>query len=258
MSRAGLTPAARRAMHRALDGAPDAVERVAQKPPAPATRRRARGRSLARAVPLVAFLDDRPRLKHFSLGFLAGACAMAAIAMEEVKRMVAARDDERRRERDARRRARIEKKAVNKLNSVPIIVEMSDEEAGDGIGGDVGTRDEEHKMALLVREDVAMGAGKLAAQAGHAAVGAAMATRDRSPMLMGRWECDGQKKVTLGVKNLRVMNELLGEAKTARLTTFVVEDAGRTEVEPGTVTVAAIGPAAASDIDKITGHLRLY
>jgi peptidyl-tRNA hydrolase len=29
-------------------------------------------------------------------------------------------------------------------------------------------------------------------------------------------------------------------------------------VEPGTVTVAAIGPAAASDIDKITGHLRLY
>ena len=121
MSRAGLTPAARRAMDRALDGAPDAVERVAQKPPAPATRRRARGRSLARAVPLVAFLDDRPRLKHFSLGFLAGACAMAAIAMEEVKRMVAARDDERRRERDARRRARIEKKAVNKLNSVPIL-----------------------------------------------------------------------------------------------------------------------------------------
>ena len=115
MSRAGLTPAARRAMDRALDGAPDAVERVAQKPPAPATRRRARGRSLARAVPLVAFLDDRPRLKHFSLGFLAGACAMAAIAMEEVKRMVAARDDERRRERDARRRARIEKKAVNKF-----------------------------------------------------------------------------------------------------------------------------------------------
>ena len=140
MSRAGLTPAARRAMDRALDGAPDAVERVAQKPPAPATRRRARGRSLARAVPLVAFLDDRPRLKHFSLGFLAGACAMAAIAMEEVKRMVAARDDARRRERDARRRARIEKKAVNKLNSVPIIVEMSDEEAGDGDRGETSGR----------------------------------------------------------------------------------------------------------------------
>ena len=68
----------------------------------------------------------------------------------------------------------------------------------------------------------------------------------------------GQDSVALGVKNLRVMNELVGEAKAARLTTFVGEDAGRTEVEPGTVTVAAIGPAAASDIDKITGHLRLY
>jgi len=249
-------------MDRALDGAQyDAVERVPPKPPAPATRRRARGRSLARAVPLVAFLDDRPRLKHFTLGFVAGACAAIAIAIDECKRKMAERDDARGREREARRRAKMEKKAVNALNSVPIIVELSDEEAsaGDGGGGDVGTGDERaYKMVLLVREDVVMGAGKLAAQAGHAAVGAATATRERRPTSMARWEIDGQKKVALGVKNLRVMNELVGEAKAARLTTFVVEDAGRTEVEPGTVTVAAIGPAAASDIDKITGHLRLY
>ena len=105
---------------------------------------------------------------------------------------MAERDDARGREREARRRAKMEKKAVNALNSVPIIVELSDEEAsaGDGGGGDVGTGDERaYKMVLLVREDVVMGAGKLAAQAGHAAVGAATATRDRSAdARWRRWE----------------------------------------------------------------------
>ena len=74
-------------MDRALDGAQyDAVERVPPKPPAPATRRRARGRSLARAVPLVAFLDDRPRLKHFYARLPRRRVrAMAAIAIDEVQ-----------------------------------------------------------------------------------------------------------------------------------------------------------------------------
>lgn len=39
--------------------------------------------------------------------------------------------------------------------------------------------------------------------------------------------------------------------------THVVRDAGRTEVEPSTLTVAALGPTAVSQIDSVTGHLSL-
>jgi PTH2 family peptidyl-tRNA hydrolase len=37
----------------------------------------------------------------------------------------------------------------------------------------------------------------------------------------------------------------------------VVRDAGRTEVEAGSVTVLAVGPATAELIDMVTGELRL-
>jgi peptidyl-tRNA hydrolase, PTH2 family len=39
---------------------------------------------------------------------------------------------------------------------------------------------------------------------------------------------------------------------------MVRRDAGRTQVEAGSLTVAAIGPAKVGDIDAITGHLSLY
>jgi PTH2 family peptidyl-tRNA hydrolase len=37
----------------------------------------------------------------------------------------------------------------------------------------------------------------------------------------------------------------------------MVIDAGRTEVEPNTCTCLAIGPHKSSEIDKITGELKL-
>ena len=35
-------------------------------------------------------------------------------------------------------------------------------------------------------------------------------------------------------------------------------DAGRTQIAAGSVTVLALGPAAAADIDQVTGHLKLF
>ena len=42
-------------------------------------------------------------------------------------------------------------------------------------------------------------------------------------------------------------------ARAAGLPTYTIEDAGRTEVEPGTRTVTAIGPAPKALLDAITG-----
>lgn len=41
------------------------------------------------------------------------------------------------------------------------------------------------------------------------------------------------------------------------LHTILITDAGRTQVEPGTVTCVGIGPALASKIDKVTGELKM-
>ena len=50
---------------------------------------------------------------------------------------------------------------------------------------------------------------------------------------------------------------LIVAAKLQNIVAEDVCDAGRTEVEPGTRTVAAFGPAPCSAIDSITGKLRL-
>lgn len=41
------------------------------------------------------------------------------------------------------------------------------------------------------------------------------------------------------------------------LMTYLVVDAGRTQIAAGSKTVLAIGPAPKSQIDAVTGHLRL-
>lgn len=47
------------------------------------------------------------------------------------------------------------------------------------------------------------------------------------------------------------------EARAANLTVSLIQDAGRTQVAPGSRTVLAIGPGLSTDIDKVTGHLKL-
>jgi len=99
----------------------------------------------------------------------------------------------------------------------------------------------------------------LGAQCAHAAVGVvSQLFADSHAMLVGRWEADGSKKVTLGVGSKSKLEGIMAEAKRNRLPHYLVVDAGRTEVDPGTTTVLAIGPGPASAIDAVTGSLRLY
>ena len=47
------------------------------------------------------------------------------------------------------------------------------------------------------------------------------------------------------------------QAEAAGLPTYVVQDAGRTEVAAGSCTVLAIGPGAKDKVDTVTGELKL-
>lgn len=115
----------------------------------------------------------------------------------------------------------------------------------------------ELKMILVVRNDLKMGKGKIGAQCGHAAVGAYQKAVQKSPDLLRRWEDSGCAKVAVKVENEAEMMGILRAARERNLNTCLIRDAGRTQIEPNSKTVLAIGPALCRQIDEVTGHLKL-
>ncbi|XP_024613475.1 peptidyl-tRNA hydrolase 2, mitochondrial [Neophocaena asiaeorientalis asiaeorientalis] len=116
----------------------------------------------------------------------------------------------------------------------------------------------EYKMILVVRSDLKMGKGKVAAQCSHAAVSAYKQIRRRNPELLKQWENCGQPKVVVRAPDEKTLVELLTHAEILGLTVSLIEDAGRTQIAPGSRTVLGIGPGPVDLIDKVTGHLKLY
>jgi PTH2 family peptidyl-tRNA hydrolase len=108
------------------------------------------------------------------------------------------------------------------------------------------------KQVVLVRQDLKLPKGKLAAQVAHAAVEAAFKT-DRKKV--DQWREGGQKKITLKVPDEKTLRKYLIEANNAGLTTSLITDAGKTCIAPGTTTCLGIGPDEEDLIDDITGDL---
>lgn len=118
---------------------------------------------------------------------------------------------------------------------------------------------EECKMVLVVRTDLGMTKGKIAAQCSHATLACYKAILRRNPQsaLLRRWERQGQAKVALQVKSQDELEVLQATAISLGLVAEVIVDAGRTQIASGSHTVLGIGPAPKSLIDKVTGSLKL-
>ncbi len=112
----------------------------------------------------------------------------------------------------------------------------------------------EYKQCLVIREDLKLSKGKAAAQAAHASILSyeLAAIQDRK-----KWKEQGQKKVVLKVNSLDELYYIKDGAEKHNLPVAIVEDAGLTEIPPGTVTAIGIGPASSELIDKITQKLEL-
>lgn len=113
------------------------------------------------------------------------------------------------------------------------------------------------KQVIVVRLDLAMGVGKIAAQAAHAAVLGLVEALAVNLTWVDGWRRDGQTKVVLAAEQLDIIMDIAEAAHRAGLPVAVVRDRGLTEVAEGTVTCAAVGPGPGDRIDAITGTLRL-
>jgi len=111
------------------------------------------------------------------------------------------------------------------------------------------------KLAVVVRADLDMGRGKIAAQVAHAAVAAVLANLGTDDL--AGWLREGQPKVVLKVTSAGELRDVIDQAKAAGLPIELVNDAGRTQVAPGTLTCCAVGPAESRRIDAITAGLPL-
>lgn len=111
-----------------------------------------------------------------------------------------------------------------------------------------------YKQVILVREDLNLPKGKLAAQSSHASVDATLKSDKK---IVDLWKKEGGKKIVLRVKDEKELLECKEMADDLGLKTALIIDAGHTVVEPGTKTCLGIGPDLDEKIDKVSGKLKM-
>lgn len=110
------------------------------------------------------------------------------------------------------------------------------------------------KQIILVRDDLKLPKGKMAAQCAHASVEAVLKSdKDK----VREWRSEGMGKIVVKVTDRKELFRFLQAAKDAGLVTALITDAGKTVVAPGTETCMAIGPDDEENIDNLTGSLKL-
>ena len=110
------------------------------------------------------------------------------------------------------------------------------------------------KQVIVVRKDLKLPPGKLAAQVSHASLEAALKSRRD---VMDEWRSDGAKKVVLKVESLEELKKYEALARKEKLVSALITDAGHTTIPAGTVTCLGIGPDKEEIIDKVTGKLKM-
>jgi PTH2 family peptidyl-tRNA hydrolase len=114
-----------------------------------------------------------------------------------------------------------------------------------------------YKQTIVVRADLKMGKGKLAAQSSHASLSAYKKVSKSNPEIAKKWEDEGQKKVVLKVNSEAELFEFFQKGKDAGIPCEIIQDAGHTQLEPGTYTCFGAGPWDEILLDKIFGKLKL-
>jgi PTH2 family peptidyl-tRNA hydrolase len=115
---------------------------------------------------------------------------------------------------------------------------------------------ENYKQIIIIRKDLGMGTGKIAAQSSHAAVEALEKAKQKNPDWVKKWKETGQTKVVVKVKSEKELLEWKRKLAN-KFPTALIRDAGHTQIKPGTLTALGIGPAPEKELDRFTQELQL-
>ncbi|EJD04320.1 PTH2-domain-containing protein [Fomitiporia mediterranea MF3/22] len=133
----------------------------------------------------------------------------------------------------------------------------SEEPTGEDLASVKAGLFEDCKLALVVRVDLGMSSGKIAAQCSHATLACYKALGKSNPALLRRWERTGQSKVALRADSDEDLETMEAMARSLNLCARAIHDAGRTQIAAGSRTVLGIGPGPARLVNQVTGKLRL-
>ncbi|MDQ4050344.1 MAG: peptidyl-tRNA hydrolase Pth2 [Thermoproteota archaeon] len=113
------------------------------------------------------------------------------------------------------------------------------------------------KQVIIVRRDIKMGTGKIAAQVAHAAVMGAERVKTSRREWFRDWFAAGQAKVVVKVSGIEELMAVRRRAEELSLPVVQVQDSGLTQIPSGTITCIGIGPAPSGLIDRVTSELKL-
>lgn len=116
---------------------------------------------------------------------------------------------------------------------------------------------DETKQAIIIRTDIKMSRGKLAAQASHASLMSYFEAEKVDKAVTKRWLDTGEKKIVLKVADGSVLEKLSVAFKYKKVPCALVTDAGLTQLPPGTITALGVGPWKSAEIDQFTRGLKL-
>lgn len=117
----------------------------------------------------------------------------------------------------------------------------------------------DYKMVFVVRNDLGMSKGKMASQCAHATLLCYKTAMENCPESVKLWSYTGQAKIALKVDGNgdEEILKLVIKANELGVVNAIVRDAGRTQINSGTITVLGLGPSPAKLIDQVSGHLKL-
>jgi PTH2 family peptidyl-tRNA hydrolase len=115
----------------------------------------------------------------------------------------------------------------------------------------------EIKQAIIVRTDIKMGTGKLAAQVAHASLMSYFDVEKKDSDVAAEWLREGEKKIVLKVADEKDLEKLFAAFKFKKIPCALVSDAGLTQIPPGTKTALGVGPWNGAEIDAFTSALKL-
>lgn len=115
-----------------------------------------------------------------------------------------------------------------------------------------------YKMVFVVNSSLNMGVGKLAAQVAHASLGLYRTLIEFHTMeqAVDKWTNEGEKKVVLKGENHIHLQELQKQAEFSNIHSYLVHDAGRTQIPPNSVTVLGLF-GEEKIVNSVTGNLSL-